>query len=443
MNGPDRYKALRGPGASRDEVSGASSLDGLDPVTGLPVLIYEFEGEPLTSVADLESENIPRILWSGSEEGRGRVVAALSLGWKRLADDPVPLTPARLLDAARALHDAASLGLVHGDLRPERLLLAGDRLLLEGYGVPWLPEPGRFRAPEIEEGGTLPGDVWSLAAVVAEIGVTARDETVVAVLELCSAEDPLERPSAEELYLALEALVDQLETEQTTILETGPEVGGTAAVPAIATDDAQPEGRRNIAEAYVGEPGADEAGAEEPGAEEPGAGKGVAASSDIASSDIASINNASTDNASSSSARPRPPGASGPDDAGTLDDGGDRRRRLALLGVLMAAVVVLALLAMYGPRGSVPPASPTLENTIYVVEVAVEPQTLPPVAIHLITSPPGSSLARGDTLGTAPRHLALDLPGTWAFQGRLQDRRSPVVTIQVPEERSLTLTIPP
>jgi hypothetical protein len=409
---PERYRSL-GMFAERQ---GATTLEGIDSVTGLPVLIYKFEGSPLAEPGRIASEGVPAILWSAGEDGHGRLVAALAPGWRRRRPSDGPLRPAELLDASLALRDAAAAGLSHGDLRPERLLLSGARLQIEGFGVPWRPEPGPFTAPEAEASATPEGDVWSLAAIVRALGTTVRDGTVSAVLELCQAADPGDRPTAEELYLALERLV--------------PEAESTPPVESAAAGGQPPDG------------------GPAPGTPPPPAGTvaGGSTNSDLtgAAAPASPANGGSTEGSAASAARvaPREKDQPATYDGGkdSSDDGGDGRRRLALLGVLMTAVVVLALLAVYGPRGGAPAA--VREATVYVVEVFVAPDDLPPVTIHLLSSPPGSSLARGDRLGTAPRHLALDRAGTWVFQGSLQERRSEPVEISVPEQRSLTLTLP-
>jgi hypothetical protein len=417
MTPPERYRSL-GMFAERQ---GATTLEGIDSVTGLPVLIYKFEGSPLAEPGRLASEGVPAILWSAGENGNGRLVAALAPGWRRRRPGDGPLRPAELLDASLALRDAAATGLSHGDLKPERLLLSGARLQVEGFGVPWRPEPGPFTAPDAEDQATAAGDVWALAAIVRAVGTTVRDDTVSAVLDLCLAADPGARPTAEELYLALERLVPEAES-------------------APAAESAPPSRH----------PAPSGTGAAAP-----------ASAREVGTAPVASVNSGSSEGSvapdtSASAGEPDRPAegnrvnwvdsgaksgvGNGANNGGAANDGGDGRRRLTLLAVLITAVVVLALLAVYGPRGGGPAVG--REATVYVVEVFVAPDDLPPVTIHLLSSPSGSSLARGDRLGTAPRHLALDRAGTWVFQGSLQERRSEPVEISVPEQRSLTLTIP-
>lgn len=416
MNGPDRYRTLAGRATDAADGGQLGCLEGVDPVTGLPVLIYDFDGEPLAAPGVIDSPNIPKILWSGTDGERGRIVAALSPGWQRLSDSAGPLTIDRLLDAARALRDAASAGVVHGQLAPDRLLLVDGRLQIEGFGVPWRPRNGPYRAPEVTDAGTPEGDVYSLARTVGTLGFAPADETVNALLEQCMASDSTVRPSAEELYLAL-----------------------TALLPEPATGGAQ---RR-------GAPG--RAGATSHRTAAASSTPGVAGDAAPTAAPKEPRNSGTAENAGElPTDRPRPPAVStGPETAraplplpSEQEETRDKRVSLTLLGALMAAVILLAMLALYGPRGSAPAAPQPMEDIVYVVEVEVEPTDLPPVAIHVIQAPEGSAYARSDVIGTAPRHLALDRPGTWAFQGSLDGRVSEIVEIEVPEERNVTLVMP-
>ena len=60
----------------------------------------------------------------------------------------------------------------------------------------------------------------------------------------------------------------------------------------------------------------------------------------------------------------------------------------------------------------------------------------------MLESPAGSRLAPGSSLGSVPRKIVLDQPGTWLLQGRFQGRLSPAVAITIPGDRQLIVTIP-
>ena len=91
------------------------------------------------------------------------------------------LTPSQALivgiDVCRALDSASKLGIVHGDLRPSRLVFGLDRRVrVVGFGAPVRPvdslslDQVNYSAPEVLEGGARSGssDVYSLALVLIE-----------------------------------------------------------------------------------------------------------------------------------------------------------------------------------------------------------------------------------------------------------------------------------
>ncbi|MEY2966061.1 MAG: hypothetical protein RLY50_111 [Actinomycetota bacterium] len=91
------------------------------------------------------------------------------------------LTPSQALivgiDVCRALDGAAKQGIIHGDLRPSRLVFGLDRRVrVVGFGSPLRSldslglDQARYSAPELGEGGTrtVSSDVYSLALVLVE-----------------------------------------------------------------------------------------------------------------------------------------------------------------------------------------------------------------------------------------------------------------------------------
>ena len=80
--GEEKFVALRYQRQNLyGEGAGVKTHEGLDPLTGLPVLIYEFAGKPDPALSDLESENIPGVLDTLEEGGQGQVVVAYSRGY--------------------------------------------------------------------------------------------------------------------------------------------------------------------------------------------------------------------------------------------------------------------------------------------------------------------------------------------------------------------------
>jgi len=179
-----------------------SCYRGLDPLTGLAVLIYTFPGRPTAAVAALESENIPGILVSSFDDNAGQVVAAYSPHYGLVAPGESVVDDRFVLAAVRAVRDAAQAGVVHGDLRAGRLLYAQGHVLIEGYGVPWNPVDRAVTAPEVTAGAppSLPADIYALAATLLLLGGSNLSHEVGALLRTALATDPHERPTATTLY---------------------------------------------------------------------------------------------------------------------------------------------------------------------------------------------------------------------------------------------------
>lgn len=83
----------------------------------------------------------------------------------------------QISDGLQAIHDA---GVVHGDLRPENVMLVGRSARILGYWMallePWRGRPEsrpvrRYQAPELREGGALSvaTDVFSLGVIAYEL----------------------------------------------------------------------------------------------------------------------------------------------------------------------------------------------------------------------------------------------------------------------------------
>jgi serine/threonine protein kinase len=183
--------------------SGVKTFNGLDPLTGLPVLIYEFAGKPDPALADLESENIPGVLDAVHENGKGTVVVAYSKGYTPAAR-PLKLPAIRfVLESAQALSDAAKAGVVHGDLRPERFLVGGNHVLLEGFGLPWVVEPHAYSPAEGV--ASYAGDVYAFGKIMQEL-CPELPVPIKTLLDRCLVRKPEDRPSAAQLLTALTAL---------------------------------------------------------------------------------------------------------------------------------------------------------------------------------------------------------------------------------------------
>lgn len=404
------------------EQDGVKTYRGVDPVTGLPVLIYRFRRNAARELLRLDSEFIPRLLGWRDDSGAGVLVVAWSSAYVPLEG---PLDNAQLLDSARALREAAKGGVVHGDLRRERFLQAGGSVVIEGFGVPWNEEAGEA------------ADVAAWARSVVQLG-HAGSPGVSGLLE-----DALEGGVADAETL-LGRLTDVLlrSAPLPPARTDTPEEDSTPEVPdplqpEPAVADAPPEpagGRANAPEAAERQPGP--AAAPDPSPDEDGLF--------VPSRAFASETHRREPRSPATPPPAEVAAAETPQETPAPRSVERRNRRVIMATVLAVLGIVLAVLLRL-PGLSEPAPPPTRpENITYVIDVLVEPAELPPVNLYVVEGPPGSSLRPGSVLGTAPRRMALD-PGTWVFEGRFQGRVSEPVTITVPEDRlsSVTIRIPP
>jgi hypothetical protein len=185
------------------ERSGVKTHEGLDPLTGLPVLIYEFAGKPDPALSDLESENIPGVLETAQEGSTGQVVVAYSKGYVPATKPLTMPSMTFVLESAEALSDAARAGVIHGDLRPERFLVSGEHVLVEGFGIPWVSGPSSYAPPEGV--ANYAGDVYAFGRVMQELAPDL-PVPIKTLLDRCAIKKPEDRPSAAQLLTALTAL---------------------------------------------------------------------------------------------------------------------------------------------------------------------------------------------------------------------------------------------
>ena len=196
------------PQALLSEQDGVQTFSGRDALTGLPVLLYSFMGEPTTKPGELTSPHIPPVLEVTHVGGAGEVVTALSPDFQTLRGTvPSQQVEALLRHTAAALDDAARAGVVHGDLSPARVRFdgeAGGRFVLEGYGVPWRVRPSEFSPPERISGATFAGDLFSWAMTVRHLSGPLPGD-LRDLLSRCLDADPQARPHAREVRATLES----------------------------------------------------------------------------------------------------------------------------------------------------------------------------------------------------------------------------------------------
>jgi len=427
---------------------------GLDPLTGLPVLLYTFPGKPLLGVGDLASDNIPGILASSYDGKEGQLVVAYSRQYQPLrqpveADGVLPL----LLDSARALRDAAEAGVVHGDLRPERFLRAGQHHLIEGYGVRWIPQRSSYSPPEPSP--SYAGDVFSWAKSLLFLCGPHLPAEAGNLLSRCLGE-PEARPLANELYQAIAAWPPPKTTIPTTApttafdqfdleLSLSDDLLATpfSQPPVVARP--QPSEREPLAAARPDRPELRTAG-DFPSAE-PLLRKKVAPEPETPGfvkmpPPGATYRTVSGDGRPAAPILAFSPAARKPREA-PIDLGQRERayRRLVLLALLLVLATGLAFLAFWR-QGFGNALGPGINPVVrFIVNVGVEPDDLRQVRLVVVESPAGSRLRPGNEVATVPGPAVLDRAGLWRLQARFQNLTSEVVVVRVPDERAITITL--
>lgn len=421
----------------RAERHGIVSWIGVDAVTGLPVLVYDVPGRPCRQAESLESEHIPAVLASSFDGRRGELVVAFSQGYRALR--PEQVDDEIVTAAARALRDASAAGIAHGDLRPARFLAADGHVLVEGYGVPWQPSDTRFAAPETGAGhpqapslsASLQADVYAFATTFIELGRGRLGAGTVAALTSAATPDPAERPDPAVLCTRLEEAARSGGAESSA----DPDRVQASVLRPRVTLSGTPQGHEPDPEPLVIDSGSGEklirTSGPQPASPKPGSG---------------SFSKQPPPGTRYRSGHQAPASRSDRPEASSVDDGrhGNHPRRtyrFAVLGATLVLTAVLAFLALSGrqERFRDPIANRTV---VYVVDVSVQPESLPPVRLFVVEGPDTSKWQPGTELGNVPGRIVLDREGTWRFQGRFQDRLSQVVTLELPSQRQFTLSFP-
>ncbi len=456
-----------------------SCYRGVDPLTGLAVLIYTFPDRPTVAVGGLESENVPGILVSSFDDTTGQVVTAYSPHYGLVAHGESVVDDHFTLEAVRAVRDAARAGVVHGDLRAGRLLYSQGHVLVEGYGVPWQPADPDVTAPEVAAGAppTLAADVYAVAATLLLLGGDNLSNEVGAALRSALAANPRERPAAATLFADVRracggTLTPPPRSFEELTLPTGSGAPGTSLSATrsdfqldldfeldVATPSPEGKGlsanaRRDATQAGPTPPPAPRTSP--PGHEVADEPEPITLNSDPGLAPRPDGSRSPRDS-DPGFVKDLPPGATYR--AGKIDDtqppapirwdlppSRDRPRRSwrgPLLVILaLAAAAGLAALAFLN-QGPLAPAAPAGSSVDYIVSVQVRPANLPPVDLYVVKSPKGSSTPAGTILCRAPCKVVLDRQGDWQFRGEFQNRVSKVADVKLPGAQSVTIDFPP
>ena len=484
------------PQALLTETGTVQTFRGVDPLTGLPVLMYQFSGKPTLTPGDLESENIPGLLSSHYQNQQGQVVVAYSPQYQPVQG---PLDGQSLLhvihSSAQALHDAAQAGVVHGDIRPERFLMADNHLLLEGFGVRWNRIDSPYQAADSDE-PSYAGDVYAWARSIQSLSAPPVPSAVQALLEQCTVPDPEARPSAQEIL-----------TRATELLERKHAPVPEPSKADVFDFDIEPDLRDTFRHGEVGAGSSSSSVTQEELTEvkvDSSSGSlppvfqtssdedGILVHSDpgrrVAAPVRKPIPPSTSQSPSLPSRSPVPPASSAPAErllrkrdadpvedtpgfvknlppgatyrSGSFDDKRpsapireevltehDAKRpsnqRIFTLGLLVVSAAVLALLLLFYNRMESPATTPTRTgHTQYIVNIDVHPDALRNVTLLVVSSPAGSERRSGHELTFVPGAAILDQSGVWRLQGRFQNQLSEIVTLDVPSQRSATLVFP-
>ena len=467
-----------------DERSGVVTFEGLDPVTGLPVLIYEFEGEVNPNLESLESENIPGILALGSEDGLSQAVVAYSKGYLPLGQPLRVTLETLLLDSARALRDAAAADVIHGDINAERFWGSSEHVLIEGFGIPW----------RTADKPSLQGDIKDWAGAVRTV-LGEVPAALSAILSRCEG-TPDTRPSAEKLFNELSAL-DFSQLLTATAKKTLHDIdigfslndmhGASSATPVptefdteldfVVTDTpapqavATPPDRVKSSSVVMGLPPGAQAreaqGLSDPKKDMFGQPKGGLRSTPQSSREaeqtrankqtfIKNLPPGATYHAGSTEEpahAPRPQGHSKTPFEETFSV--PKQVRAGPPWGILAAVFLAAIALVFGAfiwqgRSGVTFTGSSADVN-YLVEMVIGPGNIPPVELLVVQSPEGSRHAVGSLLVSrypaGTHQLVLDREGAWQLQARIrgvypEDVSSDIVAVTLPQERNISFTLP-
>lgn len=485
MNDSARYQRAQKMRHDGDVVTSR----GVDAVTGLPVHIYDFPGPPRVKPGQIDSEGVLTVLAAGYDGADGVLVTALQADAVPLADTTVD--DGIVLQALRTLRDAARIGLVHGDITPERFQVAHGRLYLEGYGVPWSPETMTGTGKEAIR-AALARDLVSTTKALLSFGSAGMSGEVAAALKgaLGSA---TRSGDAGQLYTVVRRLAggavtvppsgfSELTLPATAERSPRPEVDALSGIelaspagsaePASAAgagaaggaEDDDPLTRLDYSPAALFDEGAPEPPLDAEGARPPGQARPVTPLPEDPDpitlhsdpGDTLRIDQRTT-SSGGGFVKDLPPGATyragdpeedvrvPPIDLEVNAVPSPHRQgwRVPLLLVTLLAVAGAAAYLALLARGDAPSDLVGGGTVSHLVDVRVDPPNLPPASLVVEQRPPGSAYRSGTIIASVPRRVGFDAEGVWVVHASIQGRVSESVTLNVPQDNAITIVFPP
>lgn len=463
MSDVSRYERGEPYSTHRDAVT----YRGLDPLTGLDVLIYDFAGRPTLGTGRLSSERILNVLSATvkrSVDGEsGTMVVALPSGVSLVAPGEAVVDDRFVLQALEAVLDAQRHELVHGDITSSRILYAKGRVYLEGYGVPWRtsgarPPTGAASGATPSLAQALHADLQALVKSLLELAGDNLSAEVAIALRSAMAEGSYPPMTAQRLFSVIKRLSGGAVTLPTSgftdlvlpVTSAPPQPRATGAVPHPASPAGTTPRSRDVRPPSV----TPSAFPTDPDPITLNSDPGLAPPTTAGSAQGGEFTPRDT---SPGFVKDLPPGATYR--PGNLEDslrpapfrfdkGEERAARVrswrgpALLLLLLLTAVFAAYLTFKANQAN-EPASTDFGLLQFTIDVSVSPTNLPPVSLVVDQSPPGSTYRPGTVMGSVPRRVQVDVAGTWVVHAVFRDRVTDSVTVVVPDDRAITLVFPP
>lgn len=378
--------APRGGAAAGGEALAATCERMADPITGLPILRYRFAGRPALRPGDPAPAGAWRVLRVAESDGRTVLDLEHATGAERVDGSPATVDDALAEAVLACLRAASACGAVHGDLGAHRVWRRGERVWVEGFGIPWR----EARDPD--------GDARALAASLLALPGTTLSPGMRARLDAVRSTG---RPDA----TAASAPPPATAAPASPPTTPPPAPPSDASGPPPAAPRAEPPVRR-------GPP---------PGSRVRAGGIGALA--------VARARGHGLVERAAAHRRPMAVallvGAALWWGLATWGSGSPLRQGAA-------------------PRLATPPLAAGAGPTVaaYAIRVRLEPPGHPPASLVVLSSPPGSRWSAGQVVGTVPSVVTLDREGAWRFEARFAGRRSEPADAFLPFDRDVALVFP-